>query len=262
MSKKAKRRAEALKQRRHRLLLCLAAVMVLFAVVLGFSVIPHMRDLRAIRREMTSLPNLSPFDAYWQEVNPHYVGWLRIDGTNVDFPVVRGRDNVRYLTTSFRGEENIVGAIFMDYRNTDLSAPHIIIYGHEVRTETGEPLMFGDLHRFTDPAHKAAHPTIVFMENDTLHEFQIFAARQTNIHDPAYQLDFSEEGAFTAFLERNNAPPTATQIITLSTCIGTNNDYRMIVQGALIRPVYTNFTIVTPSSPSPYLPKRNSFTFG
>jgi sortase B len=207
---------------------------VLFAAVLAFTVIPHVRDLRAFQREQASLPNISPFDAYWQEANPHYVGWLRIDGTIVDFPVVRGTDNVRYLTTTFRGEENIVGAIFMDYRNTPTDR-HIIIYGHEARTETGEPLMFGGLYRFTDPAHIAAHPTIVFMENDIMHEFLIFAARQTNIHDPAYQLDFTEEGAFAAFLERNNAPPSATQILTLSTCIGTNNDYRLLVQGVLIR---------------------------
>lgn len=75
------------------------------------------------------------------------------------------------------------------------------------------------------------------MANDRMHEFEIFAARQTNIHDPAYQLDFTAEGAFAAFLERNNAPPNATQILTLSTCIGTNNDLRMIVQGTLIRSI-------------------------
>ena len=87
--------------------------------MLAFFVIPHVRDLRAIRRELANLPNLSPFDAYWQDANPNYVGWLRIDSTNIDFPIVRGTDNVRYLTTTFRGEENIAGAIFMDYSISD-----------------------------------------------------------------------------------------------------------------------------------------------
>ncbi|MCL2225010.1 MAG: class B sortase [Defluviitaleaceae bacterium] len=227
-----------LRQKRQGLILCLAVIATLCAVVLAFFVVPRVWDLQAIRREMAELPNLSPFDAYWQKSNPHYVGWLQIDGTNIDFPVVRGTDNVRYLTTTFRGEENMVGAIFMDYRNTDLSAPHIIIYGHEARTETGESLMFGCLYRFTNAAHKAAHPTITFFENDTMHEFQIFAARRTDIFDPAYQLDFSGSGAFAAFLERIGKHGTSpTQIITLSTCIGTNNDLRMIVQGALIRSI-------------------------
>ena len=91
------------------------------------------------------------------------------------------------------------------------------------------------------------------MANDTLYEYFIFAARKTDIHDPAYQLDFSAEGSFAAFLERNNAPPDATQILTLSTCIGTNNDQRMIVQGALLRTVpittehsNTGWTILMP----------------
>ncbi|MCL1846007.1 MAG: class B sortase [Defluviitaleaceae bacterium] len=234
---------EASQKRRQRITLAAAIATTICAVVLAIIVIPHVRDLRAIRRELASLPDLSPFDVYWQETNPHYVGWLRIDGTIVDFPVVRGSDNVRYLTTTFRGEENIIGAIFMDYRNTDLSAPHIIIYGHQAQDEARNPLMFGALHRFVDEQYMAANPTIVFMSNDTMNEFEIFSARETDIHDPAYRLDFSAEGSFAAFLERNGAPPDATQILTLSTCIGTNNDYRMIVQGSLIRsiPVITEY---------------------
>jgi len=236
MSKKSNRRIEA-RQKRQRLIFCLLIVSTICAVVLAAIVIPHVRDLRAIRREIASLPDISPFDAYWQEANPHYVGWLHIEGTNVDFPVVRGSDNVRYLTTTFRGEENIVGAIFMDYRNTIPYDPHIIIYGHQARDERGNHLMFGSLHYFVDEQHKAAHPYIVFMANDTIYQFEIFSARQTDIHDPAYQLDFTADGAFAAFLERNGAPPDAAQIITLSTCIGVNNDRRMIVQGALIRSI-------------------------
>lgn len=149
---------EAQQQRRQRIILAAAVVTTICALVLAFIVVPHVSDLRALRREMASLPNLSPFDVYWKETNPHYVGWLRIDGTIVDFPVVRGNDNVRYLTTTFRGEENIAGAIFMDYRNTDLYAPHIIIYGHQAQDEARNPLMFGALHRFIDEQHKAANP--------------------------------------------------------------------------------------------------------
>ena len=98
-NKKSNRRTEALRKRRQRIILAAAVATTLCAVVLAFIVIPHVRDLRAIRRELASLPNLSPFDVYWQEANPNYVGWLRIDGTNVDFPVVRGTDNVRYART-------------------------------------------------------------------------------------------------------------------------------------------------------------------
>ena len=58
-------------------------------------------------------------------------------------------------------------------------------------------------------------------------------ARMTDINDPAYYLDFSKPDSYETFLKRNGAPPDAEQIITLSTCVGTGNDRRMIVQGAL-----------------------------
>lgn len=249
----AKKRTGRLWQKRQKIILCLAIITTLCVAALAFIVIPHVADLREFRREQAELPVLNPFDAHWLEINPDYVGWLSIDGTNINFPVVRGSDNVEYLTTTFRGAENRLGAIFMDYRNVGEHEPHIIIYGHQAYDERQNPLMFGALHYFLNEQHKAAHPLIVFMENNKMHEFTIFSARLTDIHDPAYQLDFSAPGSFQRFLARNGAPPYAQQIITLSTCVGTNNDIRMIVQGALTRTVpvtaeygATGWTIVMP----------------
>ena len=90
------------------------------------------------------------------------------------------------------------------------------------------------LHEFLDEQFLSERPLILFMENDSLYEYEIFSARRTDIHDPAYQLDFSAEGSWAAFLESNGAPAEAEQIITLSTCIGADNDRRMIVQGSLV----------------------------
>ena len=67
-------------------------------------------------------------------------------------------------------------------------------------------------------------------------EYEIFSVRYTDINDPAYNLDFSTAECFRAFLERNGAPLDATQILTLSTCVGGGSGYedkRIIVQGVL-----------------------------
>jgi sortase B len=222
------------KKRRQRIVVFIAVGATMIAAVLATIVIPHVSDLRAFRREQAAMPDLSPFDAYWLEANPDYVGWLMMDGTSIDFPVVRGDDNEKYMTTSFSGEENMLGAVFMDYRVTGESQ-HIIIYGHQASDVQGNWLVFGALHEFLDDAHLAQNPIIMFMQNDSIYEFEIFSARRTDIHDPAYQLDFSALDSWTAFLERNSAPTDAKQIITLSTCVGVDNDMRMIVQGALWR---------------------------
>jgi sortase B len=232
-------RAQVEQQRnkqRQRIILCLAVVATIIAAVLAFKVIPYVSDMIAFRREQASLPDISPFDAHWLDINPDYVGWLKIDGMDIHFPVVRGSDNEKYLTTTFTGEENILGAVFMDYRCTGEN-PHIIIYGHQVHDEQDNKLVFGSLHEFIDELFLAEHPTIMWMENDSLYEFEIFKARQTDIYDPAYLLDFSDPGSWAAFLDRNGAPAEAEQVITLSTCIGADNDRRMIVQGALKRVV-------------------------
>jgi hypothetical protein len=54
-------------------------------------------------------PSISAFDTEMRQINPDDICWIRIDGIRVDYPVVRGSDNERYLHTSFSGEENILG---------------------------------------------------------------------------------------------------------------------------------------------------------
>jgi SrtB family sortase len=225
-----------------KVILCLAVITTICAVVLTFVVIPYLSDARALRREQAALPDLSPFDAHWLEINPDYIGWLKIDGTTIDFPVVRGSDNVKYLTTTFGGQQNRFGAIFMDYRCTGGVVPHILIYGHQAGDGNSDVRhMFGGLTDFLEDGYLAAHPVIVFIANGNLFEFEIFSVRVTDIYDPAYQLDFSDPGSFEAFLERNGAPSGAEQIITLSTCVGVDNDLRLIAQGALRRTVPVTF---------------------
>jgi sortase B len=168
-----------------------------------------------------------------REINSDYVGLLKIDGTTINYPVVRGNDNVKYLNTTFGGDKNIVGAIFMDYRCVGDNVPHFIIYGHEVDDLDGTKLMFGGLCSFLDEQYLAEHSEIMLMENNKLSVFEIFSARVTDINDSAYYLDLNAQGSFQSFAERNGAPPDAEQIITLSTCVGADNDRRMIVQGVL-----------------------------
>jgi len=171
---------------------------------------------------------LSALDLEMLQINPDYIGWLRIDGTNIDYPVVRGTDNDKYLNTSFSGEDSKAGAIFMDYRNFGDPIPHIIIYGHNLQ----QGGMFTDLRSFLFEQFLNEHNIITLIINDEIMEFEIFSARLTDIEDPAYYLDFSEPRNFPRFADKIEAPLQATQIITLSTCTrGGSDDRRIVVQG-------------------------------
>ncbi|MCL2188383.1 MAG: class B sortase [Defluviitaleaceae bacterium] len=236
-----------------RLLVCLAVFATACTVIFVAFVLQHITAHSHSRNENNALRQMavrfdvgsdtympSPvlathihaFDALMREINPNFVCWIRIEGTRIDYPVVRAQDNERYLTLTFTGTYNENGAVFMDYRNTGDFVPHLIIYGHNTRYGT----MFSDLHRFLCAQFLAQHNTISLIINGEVVEYKIFCARRTDIYDPAFFLDFTEAGAFHDFLARINAPENAVQILTLSTCVSGNNiNERVLVQGALIR---------------------------
>ena len=72
-----------------------------------------------------------------QKINPDIVGWIYIEGTQINYPVVQGNDNQYYLKHLFSGEWNGSGCIFLDSRNrADFSDRHSIIYGHHMKIST------------------------------------------------------------------------------------------------------------------------------
>lgn len=78
------------------------------------------------------------------EINPDYVGWLTIYGTEVDGPVVQGEDNDEYLRTDFYGNYSIGGVFFMDSLVDMQQDGNRMIYGHMMYDET----MFGPLRNY------------------------------------------------------------------------------------------------------------------
>jgi len=175
--------------------------------------------------------NLSELDEKMLLINPDYICWIKVDGTRVDHPVVRGYDNMKYVSTSFRGESNELGAIFMDYRNKGDNLSNIIIYGHN--SLQGE--MFGDLHLLLDDQFFNDHNYITLLVNGSIYEFEIFSVRLSDINDRAYTPVFDSHYAFYSFADENGAPAYANKILTLSTCVSMgNDDLRLIVQGYLL----------------------------
>lgn len=223
----------------------------IIALITTFAVMAHISSLRVSNAEYDYLrelafnltkdgdfdvSRLSELDKEMLQINPDYICWLRIDGTSIDHPVARGDDNEKYLTTTFQGNYNVAGTLFMDYRNVGEfatyiageSLPHIIIYGHN----TQEGGMFSDLHKYRSESFLEKNKIITLIIHDKEVQFEIFSARMSDINDPAYFLNFNSPRAFYGFADRINAPLAATQILTLSTCVSAGIDEeRFIVQG-------------------------------
>lgn len=169
---------------------------------------------------------------YLLEINPDFVGWLKIPGTEISYPVTQGKDNSKYLHTTFAGEQNGAGAIFMDCSAAEqFEAQHAILYGHNMKDGT----MFAGLEDYLDAEYLAEHPTIeITLPDGALRTYRIFAARVSDAEDAAYRAAFADEGDFAAFAAALGAPEGADHILTLSTCTSGGADTDRILVHALV----------------------------
>ena len=178
-----------------------------------------------------------PLDAL-KELNPDICAWLAVDGTHIDYPVVRGEDDSFYLSRNYAGEESVSGAIFLSCGNSaDFSDSYSLIYGHHMDNGT----MFGDVALFLDEEFLAAHPAGVLITGEGTRNIRFFACVRTSEDDRVvYSLTSgaSELAARADILPGAHFPPAPgqdAQIIALSTCFGARAEERAVLFGVLER---------------------------
>ena len=188
----------------------------------------HLYSERFTETETTLLADMSRFS----EINPDFVGWISITGTAVSYPVVQGEDNAHYLETTFAGERNPAGAIFMDYRAAQaFDTPVTLIHGHNMR----DGAMFSQLTAFLDPGFLQEHTeiTVLTATGETL-MYSVFYARRTDAWDSIYTLDFNDPASTGRF---ETAPPGTSRVLVLSTCTGDGDRHARVLVYAALRVV-------------------------
>src|SRR5690625_4081092 len=164
------------------------------------------------------------------ELNEDVVGWITIDGTRIDYPIVQAEDNFHYLTRNFYHEESRAGSIYLDYRN-DIrleNDKNVVLYGHRMRDGS----MFENITKFLDEDFFNTHRKIEF---DTLYdsyEAEVFAVYQTLTTFNYIQTHFDTKDEFRELLDHIYRTTLYTHddvevteddvILTLSTC-----DYKL-----------------------------------
>lgn len=107
-----------------------------------------------------------------QKENEEIIGWLEIEGTNINYPVCQAEDNSYYLTHNYKKEKATSGALFLDKDfNLDKPSTNYLIYGHRNKNGT----MFEDLMKYKDEQFFKSHPTIKFTTTKEDTEYQIIA---------------------------------------------------------------------------------------
>lgn len=175
-----------------------------------------------------------------KQINPNTVGWLRVNNTKVNYPVVQGNDNEHYLYYDIYENYMISGWIFMDYRITD--NPLIrnkIIYGHNMTSG----LMFGSLYLttyydwYTNPDNQIITFNTLYGEE----RYRIFSIYRVDTTSDYLKANFANDQEFLEFTDmlkgrsiydfgvniNNNG-----YILTLSTC--SSNNRKLVIHAVKI----------------------------
>lgn len=188
----------------------------------------------------TELPDISAWPlvnfAQLSKINPDIVGWIIIDGTNINYPVVQGTDNDYYLKHLFDGTANDSGCIFLDYRcSPDFSDRHSIIYGHHMNNKT----MFSGLMNYKKQVFYDQHSVALLVTPTAYYKIQFFSGYVSDNWSNAWDL-YLDDSDYSVWLneilekscfDTSCVPTLNDNIITLSTCTNEFSNAKFLLHG-------------------------------
>jgi sortase B len=177
-----------------------------------------------------------------QQHNDEIIGWLFLENSRLNNPVLQANNNNFYLTHNYLREKSRGGSIFVDYRNKIMDDRHTIFYGHVLRNGT----MFGELAKFADQQYANEHPVFYFETNDRKYQLEVFAAYETTTDfyyieteftDETYE-QFLQEIQFRSVIHMPVNVTTKDKIVTFSTCTTTQDETeRFVVHAKVIEQI-------------------------
>lgn len=186
-------------------------------------------------------PDSNPTLAELQAINPDVLGWLTIDDTHIDYPVVIGETDMEYVNKDVYGDFALSGSIFMDSDNArDLSDAYTLVYGHHM--DNGA--MFGDVVEFVNTDYFESHPSGTLYLPDATYTIEIFACVQVDAFDSMMYDPLAQEGDVSELLHyvdeiavqsRYIGVQPTDKVIGLSTCAEAETNGRVVIFGRLAR---------------------------
>lgn len=177
------------------------------------------------------------------EMNSDVVGWIRFDEpSEINYPVVQGRDNEEYLKRTFEANTNKLGTLFVDVNNPgDFSGRNTFIYGHNMKNGS----IFAQLLKYKDDSFYKEHPYFyIYTPDGKVRTYEIFSAGVVKDTSDSYIMDYADDAAFQTYIDyikQQSAYPTsaevttASKIVSLSTCTNVRDDERFLVHGVMIK---------------------------
>ncbi|HEY5557986.1 class B sortase [Acetobacterium sp.] len=230
----------------HRILFLISGILILvFICGIGYYVYPLIMKgqqkqmiIDIAQGEITKNSDTIDFEGL-KALNPETVGWVSIEGTPLDYPVVQTDNNDYYLSHNFEKNPAIEGTVFLDAVCDSKKSRNDILYGHYMRDET----MFGVLWQYQDEAFLKEHNLIKYDRPSDSGEWEIFSVYTTEADYDYRQPEFANDNDFISYMNRVKdrsiydtgvvLNPTDS-VLTLSTCIYTFDNARFVVHARKI----------------------------
>jgi sortase B len=175
------------------------------------------------------------------KANEDTVGWIKIDDTKINYPIVKSNSNEFYIDRNFEKKKSSAGSIFMDYRNNELSIDkNIIIYGHHMKDGT----MFADLSSYKNKEFFYSNDKISFNTLYEEYECQVFSVYVADDKFNYLITEFESNKEYSNYIntvkskskfKKDISVTIEDKILTLSTCSYEFPEARTVVHAKLIR---------------------------
>ena len=173
-------------------------------------------------------------------INPDVFAWLTVYGTHIDYPVVRGENNMRYVNTNAEGKYSLSGAIFLDFQNCrDFTDFNSILYGHHMERNA----MFGEIGNFAEFEYFEARKYGMLYFNGKEHGLEFFTFIHADAYDRlVFRTNNTSEEEKQRYLEyiyelavhtRDIEITTDDRIVLLNTCSNFSTNGRDILIGRI-----------------------------
>jgi len=177
-----------------------------------------------------------------QKENADIKGWIKIDGTNINYPLLQTTDNDYYVTRNYKKEKSKYGSIFIN-SNSDLKdeKSHVLIYGHDMK----DGQMFAGLINYTNKAFYEENLFITIATDEKEEKYKIicvFKSRQfyedeTGVFRYYRYFNFNTQNELKEYINNckkeqlydTKTDITDNQIITLTTCEYSQDNGRLVV---------------------------------
>lgn len=196
----------------------------------------------SLHKEAIRMPDVLDEYKTLYEKNKKLIGWLKIDDTIIDYPVMQTNNNDYYLEHNFNQEYDKNGSLFLDCDcNIYPRSTNLIIYGHHMKS--GQ--MFGQLQKYAKESYGEEHSIIQFdsiYEKATYQVMYVFRSQVYNEDDLVFKyyqfINANSEEEFNSYMKEMAALSlydtgvTASygdSLLTLSTCDNSQTDGRFVV---------------------------------